>query len=601
MATSVDAASGYAYEALQPEKRQIRLVTLVAGTEAIITAKLSTVSLDDEPRFEALSYVWGDKNLTLPIALEGHPFQVTENLEAALHALRCPDVDRVIWIDSICVNQNDVLERNSQILLMRHIFSTCTKCNVWLGKEDEHTRLGIEFLWWLGEDKHIWEWKDFENLTQGSSILNQGPDRNTFINYLRNNQHILLPFEKLMNRSWWTRTWTVQELTLPHTVEFLCGQFIIDWSLFERFFDAISWHYFTTGSCCDPYYRDILNKLNLFVFNETWNRLRALLELRDARGSYAGVRPLGVLELLHEFSYRRATDLRDKVYGVLGLFSTHEITPDYSLGIPAAYIQPSVYDIQQTGSLRAFSYLSQQDPSLGLPSWVPDWSYTLEFIPFSNYQWRSRIYDLYNACGTTIAYPRIFSNTIFSIRGVRLGIVSGSTGEVAPNSEFDDVLAVKDWIAKATASFELPPSPEAIVRLLIQDVRDAVTRADPEAYKDCGAFIDAVVGGEEVDNLDPQVCVTMTAARVERDIFTTEEEYLGNGPKGMQTGDEVWILNGGRMPLILRPSKESRAILGLNLEATPCLTLVGDCYVDGIMDGEAAGALETDAMDIFII
>ena len=106
-ATLADETGDYAYGALQPEKRQIRLVTLVAGTEAIIKAKLSTVSLDDEPRFETLSYVWGDKNITLPIAIERHPFQVTENLEAALHSLRHPDIDRVLWIDSLCVNQND--------------------------------------------------------------------------------------------------------------------------------------------------------------------------------------------------------------------------------------------------------------------------------------------------------------------------------------------------------------------------------------------------------------------------------------------------------------------------------------------------------------
>ena len=97
------------------------------------------------------------------------------------------------------------------------------------------------------------------------------------------------------------------------------------------------------------------------------------------------------------------------------------------------------------------------------------------------------------------------------------------------------------------------------------------------------------------------MCVTITGARVERNIFTTEEGYLGNGPKGMQAGDEVWILNGGRIPMILRLSKASKAISELKLEAAPFYTLVGDCYVDGIMDGEAADTRDNNAVDIFII
>ena len=79
---------------------------------------------------------------------------------------------------------------------------------------------------------------------------------------------------------------------------------------------------------------------------------------------------------------------------------------------------------------------------------------------------------------------------------MKLGTISDSSGKVAPNSEFGDVLVVKDWIAKATASFDRRPSPEAIVQLLIQDAHDAITRGDGEDYKKCGDFIDAMIGRE---------------------------------------------------------------------------------------------------------
>lgn len=96
METSIAPSGDYAYEALQSEKRQVRLVTLLAGTKAIIETTLSTVSLDVNPQFEALSYVWGDPSITLPIAADGHTFQVTENLEAVLNRLRLRDRDRVL-------------------------------------------------------------------------------------------------------------------------------------------------------------------------------------------------------------------------------------------------------------------------------------------------------------------------------------------------------------------------------------------------------------------------------------------------------------------------------------------------------------------------
>ena len=107
--------------------------------------------------------------------------------------------------------------------------------------------------------------------------------------------------------------------------------------------------------------------------------------------------------------------------------------------------------------------------------------------------------------------------------------------------------------------------------------------------------------GDDVNSLDAEALVRMCAPLLDHDIFVTKNNHLGNGPKDIQAGSEVWILNGGKMPLILRPLKESRAIPELNLEAVPCHTLVGDCYVNDIRDGEAADAPETNPVDIFII
>lgn len=84
-------------------------------------------------------------------------------------------------------------------------------------------------------------------------------------------------------------------------------------------------------------------------------------------------------------------------------------------------------------------------------------------------------------------------------------------------------------------------------------------------------------------------------------LSITEGEQLGNGPEGLQAGDEIWVLKGGKMPLILRPSKEPRAMPELGLEAALCYILVRQCYLDGIIDRETADILTADAVDVFII
>jgi len=83
------------YEALNAAKQEIRLAKLLAGSfEDDIEVTLSTSPLSKELRYEALSCVWGDLNVTRPITLNGHTFEIRTNLEAAIRHLRFRDRDR---------------------------------------------------------------------------------------------------------------------------------------------------------------------------------------------------------------------------------------------------------------------------------------------------------------------------------------------------------------------------------------------------------------------------------------------------------------------------------------------------------------------------
>jgi hypothetical protein len=132
---------GYSYEAFKDDLsaypiRLLRLLPAGAFNEKL-KCKLFNTTLDAENRadFEALSYTWGIPNDTSDIILNGKPHPVTKNLELALRHLRYPDRERILWVDALCINQSDLLEKNQQVPQMKEIYCRGSqRVVVWLGQ-----------------------------------------------------------------------------------------------------------------------------------------------------------------------------------------------------------------------------------------------------------------------------------------------------------------------------------------------------------------------------------------------------------------------------------------------------------------------------------
>ena len=173
---------------LNPAKREIRLARLAPrerlGAQA--ECSLKVVSLDENPQFEALSYTWGDPNITEAISLQGMQWPVTVNLEAALRYLRDASVEKVMWIDAICIVQSSIEERNSQVLLMSHIYRNATLVHVWLGEAAKGSEGAMEFI---------------EIVSQGT------PLKDVRIRGEPLNGEHLLNLTDLLTRPWWKRVW----------------------------------------------------------------------------------------------------------------------------------------------------------------------------------------------------------------------------------------------------------------------------------------------------------------------------------------------------------------------------------------------------------
>src|SRR5882724_7888649 len=97
-------------------KGHIRLLHIEAGSdESPIIVKLVTTDLNLATSYEGLSYTWGVVELTSTITCDGSLMPVTQNLYDALRYLRQPDRERIMWIDAICINQKNDLERTQQV------------------------------------------------------------------------------------------------------------------------------------------------------------------------------------------------------------------------------------------------------------------------------------------------------------------------------------------------------------------------------------------------------------------------------------------------------------------------------------------------------
>lgn len=116
----------------------IRLFVLDPGTDhAPLVSSLQLVRIDQMPPYEAISYVWGDPTKTVVLVCDGAKLGITCNLSSALRRLRRADGTRLLWADTICIDQNNVHERSTQIALMRSIFQGAVRVLVWLGPAEE--------------------------------------------------------------------------------------------------------------------------------------------------------------------------------------------------------------------------------------------------------------------------------------------------------------------------------------------------------------------------------------------------------------------------------------------------------------------------------
>ncbi|KAK1460900.1 hypothetical protein CMEL01_15197 [Colletotrichum melonis] len=343
---------------------QIRLlkIELAKSNDEVIKVNLYTKSLDKPPRFKALSYVWGDENCTTPILLNGLRFGVTYNLHAALKALRSKPNKSFLWVDAICVNQRDTSEKSHQISLMARIYSEAREVLCWLGPSTNDDSV-FPFIQKCAE--------------LNRAMILPLPRPEIPIAFASKSDAI----RDILLRPYWYRVWVIQENVLARKRLYLCGM------------NEIS---------SDDLYQGLVQigrSLHLKPKRlRTKSFLQAADDLRNFNGygmlanTFIGPRelmnhtisdPLSLLiEAMMDTARFMATDPRDHLYGILGLFPelAHLITPDYTKSPTAVFLDFALLNLKEDSRLIARSGIGHKNCTRrrrscnNLPSWVPNHS-----------------------------------------------------------------------------------------------------------------------------------------------------------------------------------------------------------------------------------
>ncbi|KAF6825064.1 hypothetical protein CPLU01_10517 [Colletotrichum plurivorum] len=398
---------------LDPCKKQTRLIRIhPAEWEEKLKLDLFVANLSDEPKYRALSYVWGEPrpSSTYTAIVNDAIVPVTENLYLAFRRVRghAAFADTALWVDALCIDQSSVEERGHQVGIMGEIYSNCTEGLTFTGGEGDYGEQWEDFehafgAYWSAKDifeKYIQGYSRScnhsrlvglrapEKLSSGESafhlawLIRQLPERNAIERTV--DPYLPVPHDLydaaetdvqfadywasvkgalriVVDDPWWQRLWVVQELALPRDVHFLFGPVSVPCDYF-----AMAMYSLTTSNVLGYSDTDLICKLSRY-----WNEITNLRPRHGTRRPAMKKAPILVLRQLT--FHRDATDDHDQVFSVLGL-SRSTLRPNYAESPAVAYTRMCEESVLVDKRLMILSYAGTKAQYADLPSWVIDWS-----------------------------------------------------------------------------------------------------------------------------------------------------------------------------------------------------------------------------------
>ncbi|KAI1376500.1 heterokaryon incompatibility protein-domain-containing protein [Hypoxylon crocopeplum] len=490
------------------------------------------------PRFEALSYVWGDQSDPEYITLyTGKGFlwstsrenvgvlPIGKNLAAALRQLRRKSRKRALWCDSICVNQNDLAERAREVQRMAHIYLHTDKVVAWLGPEADDSRLALEKL-----------------MLTGSQIVSKGWDAGmaTWSTASKSDERYIksdvdFPFspqewqaiERLIDRPWFKRLWVRQEIALAPSATVRCGNAQISWTLLKN----------ATICLAQKLPRPKLEEDRLTRYERNLENLDSLTHAN------AGMSNTDVIALTRNCE---CLDDRDRVYGVLGILAKYSdralVSADYTLSTKAVYrdFVTSYVSLYGDLSLLEFCEMATQ------PSWVPD----LHNIKGSPYPLTS-----HSSCSAR-GMLQVLGDDKVLVSGVHCGTIQTSFSPVPFSCSITtikaSIIAMLPQILDSNVSRTEDATYENLIRAILPYSLDNIaTMSELKAL--FGPRRNGVSDSEQIiSSIEGEILRQLHHHTRGRSCHSTTDGSIVLGPSMAHSGDHIYVIPGCEVPLVLR-------------------------------------------------
>jgi hypothetical protein len=601
--------------------RQFRLLKIYYGFNKPLSGELMNFTIHGAPPFRALSYTWNtafdDANAevdlpTSTLIVDGKPMPIGGNLELALKAFRDwhGGADTFVWADAICINQANFAERAYQVAIMGEIYKAADSIFVWLGPEAQDSARAMDFLKMLARCR-----RDMDSSRDRTLALARNPVMEAEWRAL----------EALWKRRWWQRVWVLQETALARRSDFYCGRCrIADEDLYDG---TRALREVWTVLCSI-----LASRYDVKLRVPTYHAIDGVTRIRKAR--LQGIQ-YNMLTCHYRTSSPRATDPRDYIFSKIGMASDgHLASPNYTESVQQVYTKFVVDYIRGTKCLDIIHLDARPRVIPGLPSWVPDWSahHSAAFIQpeLTAAQDQSRVYRashgrpadaIFRESDTAAPTLRCRGRLFDVVDGVaptamdasyedsyeyERPVFEGSQPRLANDfyggpAELLNAICNTLFLTVDHHGSSWPPDAckmlvqyfvEAESRILAGQTGDAHRLLFDRMYRCIRTF---EIGGRRLSSIMRSVIedgiwsAGVSSKYDEQDIewassdsmlyrclLTTNKGAVGSGPMETRPGDVVAVLDGGLVPVILRPVADQQ------------YAVVGAGFVHGIMYGEAA-------------
>ncbi|KAI1739040.1 heterokaryon incompatibility protein-domain-containing protein [Xylaria scruposa] len=617
--------SKYKYRSLDSSRLELRLLRILPGkADEELRGTIVHGYLTSNPNYVAISYAWNDESLFSDadnsrgldrLAVDDISFiPIGKNITSFLRQVRLVDKETDnMWIDAVCIDQENLSERSAEVLHMRKIYQMARSVQIWLGPEKNDSELALRLI------NHFPSF-DCEVVhsqsTPTSFTWMRSTDMEQMEHDLDNNDTRArwLAVSHLFKRAWWNRTWVVQEATIANDIVFLCGNATIDWwsiwVLLENLWAHSDW---TT--------RVIPNGGTLLF---TSAPARTILWMRQKQGTF------DLLQALYHLRPFQVSDPKDKIYGVLGLASDSESIvpqPDYTASLTQINISLLSSMTTVRGDLDWLTLVHNHDGSKDKPSWLLNLCKRSSMVSMntSRSMFGAREFG-FRACGPTVPSFEIDARAFTcSLQGILVDEIDGLGADyghafpphtiIQPASNTNaygtpqetyraiwKTVVADQGFEGTIESWRAPPSfgvafQKQISAVLRQGdsrekrVSQALNVGDwfswnqhlqfgQRSIAEWAVHADVNVSDDNEEylnhDLDYQFDRRFKSSLGGRRIFTTKRGYLGLANDSIQPGDQLYVFLGGRMPAVLRPIENG-------------FRFICECYTHGIMFGEAIG------------